>query len=167
MNTIVPEKKTAAVCGLLCKSCGIYIATQENNNDQLRSIAERLHIPFEEVQCTGCRSNVLSAHCKTCFFRECSEKKEIGFCSECTDYPCAQLKEFQTKMPHRAELFQSLDRIKEAGWEKWYFEIVAHHSCTKCNTLNGWYEFTCKNCGSDPSSQFVADNYEKLSVFKK
>ncbi len=167
MNSVLPDKKTAAVCGLLCRSCGIYIATQENNTDQLKGIAERLHIPFEEVRCKGCRSDVLSAHCKSCFFRECSEQKEIEFCSECSEYPCQQLREFQTKMAHRAELFQSLDRIREVGWERWYTEIVARHSCTKCNTLNGWYSLTCPGCGNTPASQFVADNYEKLSTFKK
>jgi hypothetical protein len=70
-------------------------------------------------------------------------------------------------MPHRVELFKSLDRIKEVGWEKWYVEIVARHSCTKCSKLNGWYDFTCNNCGNIPSSPFVADNLEKLSTIKK
>lgn len=167
MNSVLPDKKTAAVCGLLCRSCGIYIATQENNNDQLRGIAERLHIPFEEVRCNGCRSDVLSAHCKACYFRECSEKKEIGFCSECSEYPCQPLKEFQTKMPHRAELFQSLDRIKEVGWERWYTEAVARHSCPGCNKLNGWYTLVCPGCGNSPASQFAADNFEKLSTLRR
>ncbi|MFO7656273.1 MAG: DUF3795 domain-containing protein [Bacteroidales bacterium] len=167
MNKVLPEKQTAAVCGLLCKSCGIYIATLENNTALLKGIAERLHIPFEQVRCNGCRSNLLSAHCKTCYFRECSEKKEIGFCSDCNEYPCLHLKDFQTKMPHRVELFQSLDRIKEVGWEKWYVENIARHSCTKCNALNGWYDFTCRSCGNKPSSRFVADNLEVLSRFKK
>lgn len=167
MKNIEPDKQTAAVCGLLCKSCGIFIATQENNTNHLKYIAERLNIPIEQVRCFGCRSNTLSAHCKACYFRECSEKNEIEFCAECNDYPCSQLRDFQTKMPHRIELFQSLDRIKEAGWEKWYVENVARHSCTKCNELNGWYEFACRSCGNKPSSRFVADNLELLSAIKK
>jgi hypothetical protein len=167
MNNVLADKQTAAVCGLLCKSCGIYMATQENNTDQLKVIAERLHIPFEQVRCDGCRSNVLSVHCKTCYFRECSEKKEIGFCSECNEYPCSRLLDFQTKMPHRVELFQSLNSIKEVGWEKWYIENVARHSCTKCSALNGWYDFTCRSCGNMPSSRFVADNLDILRTFKK
>jgi hypothetical protein len=70
-------------------------------------------------------------------------------------------------MPHRVELFQSLNRIKEVGWKKWYVENVARHSCKKCNTLNGWYDYTCRSCGNRPSSGFVADNFKKLSTFKK
>jgi len=167
MNDIVPDKQTAAVCGLLCKACGIYIATQENNTESLSRIAERMQIPVEEVRCMGCRSEVLSAHCKTCYFRECADKKGIAFCSECNDYPCAQLKDFQSKLPHRVELFQSLNRIKKIGWENWYAEMVERHSCTSCNHLSGWYDFACTKCGNSPSSRFVADNFDTLIKFKR
>lgn len=166
MNNIIPDKKTTAVCGLLCKACGLYIATQNNDEKQLKFFAERLNIAEDMVHCNGCRSNVLSAHCKTCYFRDCIENKKIEFCSECNEYPCQQLIEFQSKMPHRVELFQSLDRIKEVGWEKWYLEIVNRHSCTKCNTINGWYNLTCINCGYKPSSPFAEDNFEVLSKTK-
>ena len=167
MSKIIPDKQTAAVCGLLCKSCGIYIATQENNTESLKRIAERLQIPVEQVRCNGCRSDELSAHCRTCYFRECSDKKGIEFCSECSDYPCSQLKDFQSKMPHRVELFQSLNRIKKVGWENWYVEMIERHSCTKCNHLSGWYDFTCTQCGNSPSSHFVADNFDTLIKFKR
>lgn len=167
MGHIIPDKQTAAVCGLLCKACGIYIATKENNTEQLKRIAERLQIPFEHVSCNGCRSNTHSAHCKSCYFRECSIKKGIEFCSDCIEFPCTQLKDFQTKMPHRVELFKSLERIKEVGWEKWYGEIVARHSCIKCNHLNGWYDLACNQCGNKPSNNFVTDNFELLSTFKR
>lgn len=167
MAEIIPDKQTAAVCGLLCNACGIYIATQENNTESLKRIAERLQIPVEQVRCNGCRGDVLSVHCKTCYFRESAEKKRIEFCSECADYPCAQLKEFQSKLPHRIELFQSLNRINEVGWENWYVEMVERHSCTKCNHLSGWYDFACSNCGNSPSSPFVTDNFDALTKFRK
>lgn len=167
MKNDMPDKQTAAVCGLLCKSCGIYIATMDNNTVLLNRMAEHFKVPEEQVKCNGCRSNILSAHCKKCYFRECSKNKEVEFCSECNDYPCSELKDFQVKMPHRIELFQSLDRIKEVGWEKWYDETVARHTCTKCNKLNGWYDYTCSSCGNTPSSSFVADNIEQLRSYKK
>ena len=163
MNIITPDMKTSAVCGLLCNSCTIHIATKENNTELLSRIAERLQLSFEEIQCNGCRSNILSFHCKTCYFKECSKNKNIDFCSDCNEYPCSDLKEFQSKMPHRVELFQSLDRIKEIGWEKWYVEIFERHSCTECGEINGWYELVCNHCGNEPSSKFVAENFQILS----
>ncbi len=162
MASIVPEKQTAAVCGLLCLSCGLYQATREKNSEQLKLIAGRLQLPVDQVQSNGCRSTVLSGHCQNCQIRECSEKKGIEFCSACPDYPCAHLKEFQAKMPHRAELFQSLERIKEAGWQQWYVEAAERSSCTNCHTLNSWYELTCKNCGNRPANRFIADNFAVL-----
>lgn len=167
MERVLQEKQTAAVCGLLCKSCVIYIATKENNTALLNRIAGSLQLTLEQVQCHGCRSNILSGHCQVCYFRDCTKNKEIEFCSECNDFPCSRLKEFQTKMPHRVELFKSLERIKKVGWEKWYVEIVARHSCTECNKLNGWYEFTCSSCGNKPSNCFIADNYKVLSTYKR
>ncbi|HCT31238.1 MAG TPA: hypothetical protein DIW31_11040 [Bacteroidales bacterium] len=167
MDNITPNKQTAAVCGLFCKSCGIYIATQANNTDQLNRIADRLGFPRDQVRCDGCRTDVNSAYCKTCNLKTCASKKGVEFCSQCNEYPCSQLKDFQSQLPHRAELFQSLDRIKEVGWEKWYVEMAERLSCTKCNQLSGWYDFACSNCGNKPSSHFVADNFEKLSTFKR
>lgn len=88
MNIIIPDKQSAAVCGLLCKSCGIYIATEQNNIDALSRIAVRLNIPSDKVRCSGCRGSILSAHCETCYFRECSVKRGVEFCSQCNDFPC-------------------------------------------------------------------------------
>ena len=167
MNRIVPDKQSAAVCGLLCKSCGIYIATEQNNREALSRIAVRLNIPFDKVRCSGCRGDLLSAHCESCYFRECSVKRGIEFCSQCSDFPCEKLSDFQTKMPHRVDLFRSLERIKEAGWERWYVEAVEKHTCTKCNCLNGWYDLSCKGCGNTPSTPFASENFDKLSTFGK
>jgi len=44
-------------------------------------------------------------------------------CSECGEYPCDDLKKFQTAMPHRIELWDNLERIKSAGYQQWLKEI--------------------------------------------
>lgn len=155
---------TAAVCGLFCKSCGIYMATQTNNEMVINRIAERLQVPKDQIKCNGCRSDVLTTHCKSCNFRDCIDKKGIQFCSECDEYPCASLKEFQIQMPHRVELFPSLDQIAALGWEKWYELAQERYSCTKCNHLCGWYERECSHCGNTPSSSFAADHFDILVI---
>lgn len=167
MEPVASNIETAAICGLYCKSCGIYIATKENNTADLKRIAQRLNIPVEQVSCNGCRSNMLSAHCKTCFFKACTETKGIEFCSECDSYPCPQLSNFKLQLPHRVELFKSLNRIKEVGWEKWYAEMTERHSCPKCKQVNGWYTSACSRCGNHPSSPFVDENFEILGKFMR
>lgn len=157
-----PDKNLVSVCGLFCPACGIYYSTQENNEDNLKKIAARMNIPSEEVRCNGCRTETKTAYCKNCFMIECASSKGIDFCGECQEYPCDRLKEFQSKMPHRVELWKSQERIKEIGWEKWFHEMVDYYSCKECYTINGWYDFKCRNCGSIPGNDFVEKNKEVL-----
>lgn len=164
---IIPDKNLVSVCGLFCKGCGVYISTQENNQENLQRLAARMNIPVEEMPCNGCRTEVRTAFCKNCHMIKCAKEKGVDFCGECKDYPCAEIKDFQSKMPHRVELWKSLDRIKEIGWEKWYIEMVDYYSCKECGTINGWYDFKCRSCGNTPGSQFVKNNLEKLSTIMK
>ena len=164
---VKPDKTLVSVCGLFCHSCGIYTSTQENNIENLQRISERTKIPFAEIKCNGCRSETLTAYCKNCHMRKCADEKGIDFCGQCHEYPCPEIKDFQSQMPHRAELWKSQERIKEIGWEKWYLEMAEYYSCKACGTMNGWYDFKCRNCGNTPGSQFVENNLEALkSIFK-
>jgi len=155
---IKPDKRLVSVCGLFCHACGIYYATQENNVEKLNQIASKMNLPLEETRCNGCRSETKTAYCKNCFMIKCAAEKEIDFCVECSDYPCLELKEFQSKMPHRVELWKSQERIKEIGWENWFLEMVDYYSCKECKTINGWYDIKCRHCGSTPGNDFVKNN---------
>jgi hypothetical protein len=90
---------------------------------------------------------------------ECSKEKGIDFCFECKEYPCEELIDFQSKMPHRVELWESQMKIKEIGWENWFLEMVQHYSCDECGIINGWYDFKCRNCGQSPGNQFINKNF--------
>ena len=157
-----PDKNLVSVCGLFCPGCGIYYATLEKDEEYLKNIASSMNIPFEEVRCNGCRTETKMAHCKNCFMLKCATDKGLDFCGECTEYPCQEMKEFQSKMPHSVELWTSQDRIKEIGWEKWFIEMVHYYSCKECGCINGWYDFKCRECGNVPGNDFVETNIEKL-----
>jgi hypothetical protein len=158
------DKNLVSVCGLFCKGCGVYYSTQENDEVRLKFIAEKLNIPFEEIRCQGCRSETRTAYCKDCFIIQCAGEKGIDFCGECKDYPCTELKEFQSKIPHRVELWKSQERVKEIGWEKWYEEMLDYYSCPSCKTLNGWYDIKYRHCENIPGSNFVKNNMEVLKT---
>ena len=157
---VKPDKNLVSVCGLFCPACGIYYSTKENNEENLKQIANRINVPFEKIRCNGCRTETKTTYCMNCFMVKCAKDKGIDFCGECKEYPCGELKEFQSKMPHRAELWKSQERINEIGWEKWYLEMVDYYSCKECNTINGWYDFKCRNCGNTPGNDFVKNNME-------
>ena len=95
--------ETAGVCGLFCESCTFYIATRENT--ALELLAKRCGKTIDEIRCKGCRSDTVTFYCKTCSMKQCAQKNGYKFCSECREYPCAVLKEFQAQKPHRLELF--------------------------------------------------------------
>src|SRR3990172_7639226 len=150
-----PDKRLAAVCGLFCPACSVFIGTREDQK-RLNVIARRLQRPLEEMQCNGCRSDRRCFYCESkCIMAKCAAAKRVDFCGECADYPCKELKAFQSEMPHRIELCKSQARIREVGYEKWYAEMIEHYSCKKCGTLNSAYDMACKQCGTTPSCAYV------------
>ena len=156
-RSLQPDKKRAAVCGLFCPSCSIYISTVEDTR-RLAMIANAMNQPVEDTRCEGCRSQARNSYCKTCKIYSCAAEKGIDFCVQCSDYPCEEIKNFQSVLPHRLELWQSQDRIKEVGWEQWYKEQHTHYSCLRCEAINSAYDKACRKCGATPSCEYVRIN---------
>jgi hypothetical protein len=108
------DKKNAAVCGLYCEACSLFIATAEEPA-RLKGLAARFQLSEEAIRCYGCRSNKRWPYCEKCKMFECATKRGIDFCIECDEYPCDDLKQFQAAMPHRIDLWDDLKRIKTIG----------------------------------------------------
>ena len=89
-----------------------------------------------------------------------------NFCGQCPEYPCADLKTFQAARPHRVELWKSQERIREAGYETWYAEMVAHYSCPACHTMNSAYDPACRKCGETPSCAYVRLHKEEIQRYQ-
>jgi len=58
-----PDIRLAAVCGLFCPACSIYIGNREEP-ERIKRLAARFNMPEEEFECLGCRSD------KRSFFAE-------------------------------------------------------------------------------------------------
>ncbi len=158
-----PDKTLAAVCGLFCPVCTLFIGTKEEPA-RLQAYADRLHIPVGELECHGCRSDKRGFFCRShCKMTKCAKEKGIDFCIECADYPCPELTAFQAQLPHRKELWKSQERIKEVGFEKWYEEMTAHYSCPSCGTLNSAYDMACRSCGTSPSCEYVSLHKDEIA----
>jgi hypothetical protein len=158
----IPDKKLAAVCGLFCPACSLFIGTAEDKT-RLQTISKRFQLPSELLSCYGCRSEKRSLYCnKYCKMTKCAAEKGIDFCGECPEYPCAELKTFQAQMPHRIELWESQKRIKEVGYKKWYTEMIKHYSCPVCHTINSAYDMICRKCGTNPSCGYVKLNKDEI-----
>ncbi|MDD3119614.1 MAG: DUF3795 domain-containing protein [Victivallales bacterium] len=101
-----------APCGLVCSRCDAYRATQQNDADQLELVAadwrERYKCPeikAEMLPCDGCLTvgGRKCFHCaNSCGIRACAVAKGVEVCSECPDYPCAELQEFFRYAPEQS-----------------------------------------------------------------
>jgi hypothetical protein len=156
------DKKLAATCGLFCPACSVYIGTTEEP-ERLQELAERFDMPVSELECLGCRSEKRSFFCRTrCKMAACAADKGISFCSECSDYPCEDLKEFQSLAPHRIELWESLGQAKEQGLKAWFEYMRGRYACAHCGATNSAYDAACRKCGTAPSCAYVSDNKDQI-----
>jgi Protein of unknown function (DUF3795) len=157
-------KDTVAYCGLFCESCGIYIATKKNDGPELERLAQIMKTTKDKIRCEGCRSSVLSPHCRECGFTACAKTRGADNCEQCGEFPCVKLREFQAQLPHRAELFESAAYRKAHGVEKWLRKMTEDYSCADCGAINSPYYVSCKKCGKEPANPFVGRH---LGLFKK
>jgi len=155
--------KKAAVCGLFCPACTLHIGTKEDPQ-RLEMLASVFKMPVEDLRCGGCRAETRSFYCRdVCHMYKCAAEKGIEFCGSCASYPCQELKEFQCAMPHRIELWSSLDRIREVGPEVWYAEMLEHYACPSCGTINSAYDLKCRKCGNEPGNEYVKQHHEEIA----
>ena len=99
----VAKKECKCYCGHDCSRCVTYIATQ-NDDDTLREQSQSLYkeqfrkdIPLEKLNCWGGRTDNVFELCQDCPFRKCCIERNISSCNLCPEYPCAMLKDYQTK----------------------------------------------------------------------
>jgi hypothetical protein len=89
-------------CGIICTECPGYIATQNDDDQQRRKIAEEwsknynVDVKPEDVNCDGCLSDTgrLIGHCHVCEIRKCGQEKNIKNCAYCNKYSCEKLTQF-------------------------------------------------------------------------
>ena len=158
------NKTHAAVCGLFCPACTVFIATQEDPK-RLEALAKQFGISTEEMKCDGCRSEKRIPYCDTCKIYPCAQKKGIDFCGECNEYPCDELKAFQAAGAHRLELWEDQKALKNDGLEKWIENKIKYYSCVDCGQINSAYDFKCRSCGSKASNQYVLKHRKDIIKF--
>jgi hypothetical protein len=160
------DRKLAAVCGLYCEACSLYIATTEDP-ERLKTLATRLQLSEETIKCYGCRSNKRGLYCEKCKMFACAVERGIDFCIECAKYPCDDLKQFQSAMPHRLELWADLERIRSIGYKQSLKEIRENYACPRCQIINSAYDLKCRKCGEEPSCNYVAKHKQAIEQYLK
>jgi hypothetical protein len=160
------DKRLAAVCGLYCGACTLFIATQEDPR-RLTELAARFQLSEEAIKCHGCRSTKRGPYCEKCRMFSCAAERGVDFCVECREYPCSDLIHFQSERPHRIELWDDLEQIKAVGYQHWLRSIRENYACRRCQSINSAYDSRCRKCGEEPSCHYVAKHGQEIERFLK
>lgn len=97
-----------ACCGLNCRECPAYLATQKDDDAAREKVAGKWSKVFNmalsagDINCDGCLSGSerLFGHCKNCQIRACCRDRQFKTCADCSDYPCDNLSAFFNFMPN-------------------------------------------------------------------
>jgi hypothetical protein len=100
-------EKLISMCGLICSECPAFIATQKNDDEERRKVAEmwakeyKADLKSEDINCSGCivDTDKLFNYCKVCEIRKCGKEKKVKNCAYCTEYACEKLTDFFKMAP--------------------------------------------------------------------
>lgn len=88
-----------AYCGALCNQCWAYKATMMDDMELRERTAAQwskaygTQINPEDINCKGCRSDLLFSRCNFCEIRACARTKGVEDCGKCKEFVCAKVDE--------------------------------------------------------------------------
>ncbi|MBN1498308.1 MAG: DUF3795 domain-containing protein [Spirochaetes bacterium] len=142
------DKQLAAPCGLYCGACGVYIATQENNEKLREKFAGAFGVTPAQAHCAGCLSDdpeSIFLYCRVCPIKSCTKEKKIEGCFQCDEFPCAKIEAFPIAEGKKV-ILRSVPRWREIGTERWLAEEAARYSCPSCHVSLYRGARFCRNC---------------------
>lgn len=146
-------RNLVGICGLYCGTCPRYLASRENDVEQLEEISEATGVPIEQVRCDGCLSDNVFPTCVECRhgFRRCAAEREVTWCFQCHDFPCQRLRDFLhihvvNGISHHARAIDDLQFMKEHGVERWVQEQERAGRCPQCGKRLYFFTRECPSC---------------------
>ena len=90
--------KMIAFCGLVCTECPAFTATQTDDHEKRKEVAEswsceKYPLTADDINCDGCQTTDgrLIKFCADCEVRFCGFDKSVKNCAHCDEYPCEKL----------------------------------------------------------------------------
>ncbi|MFO7665043.1 MAG: DUF3795 domain-containing protein [Desulfobacterales bacterium] len=143
-----------APCGLYCGVCGVYYATQDNNQKFLEKIVNvyKSNMPGmdslkpEDLLCDGCLSGRVSVFCRVCSIKDCTHAKGFEGCNECESFPCEHIDNFPMPVGKKV-ILRAVPYWREHGKEKWIEDEEARYYCPECRNKIFRGAKRCNKCG--------------------
>jgi len=133
-----------APCGM---NCGICLANLRDKNI-----------------CPGCWSNdrYKSKSCANCSIKNCElvEKTGSEFCYDCSNFPCARLKQLDKRyrLKYKMSMIENLLYIKEFGLEKFEQKEAIRWKCDTCGGMICVHRGICLKCRNQCILQDTVQN---------
>ncbi|HCL56566.1 MAG TPA: hypothetical protein DHW82_06100 [Spirochaetia bacterium] len=101
--------------------------------------------------CPGCRlsDDGKPEHCRKCKIKDCTNERNIIFCSDCPDYPCVLIKRLDKSYRSRyhESLINNMMIINKKGMQV-YLEMEKERlKCPECNGVLTFQHKQCSECG--------------------
>lgn len=114
-------EKMISVCGLICTDCPAYLATQNDDDEGRKKVAnewssDKLLLKPEDINCDGCSAieKRLIKFCTMCEVRDCGLERKLQNCAHCDEYPCEKLnKHLETIGEWGVKAKVNLDEIRK------------------------------------------------------
>jgi hypothetical protein len=142
-------------CGLYCGACGVYIATQENDEKIKEEFSRAYGVSVSEVRCRGCMSDNpddIFIYDRICPIKTCVKDRKIEGCFQCADFPCSFVDNFPVEEGKRI-ILRSIPMWKKLGTEKWVEQEIVRFQCSSCGTPFYRLSKYCRKCKSPVHSE--------------
>ena len=109
-------EKMVAFCGIVCTECPAFLATQKDDEEERRKVAQlwskqfNTEIKPEAINCDGClaEGGRLVEYCRICEIRKCGLEKEVKNCAFCDEYACDKLENFLVNAPDAKVILEEI-----------------------------------------------------------
>lgn len=150
---VMPDSTLASPCSLYCGVCGIYQATQSNDDDLLKLflrvyrplLYQHHNLTIQDLKCDGCLSDRKSVLCQSCSIRQCSLARNITGCHECPAFPCSLIADFPIPVGKKI-ILRSVPYRKQSGTKKWVSHELSRYICPRCSNKLYRGGTRCRRC---------------------
>ena len=113
-------ERMMGICGEVCTTCPIHTATQQDDDQERKRVAEMWSsddypLQKDDINCDGCSTDS-GRHFKWCFeceVRLCGLERRVITCAHCEDYGCETLAK-HWEHPPTAQARANLEEIRKS-----------------------------------------------------
>ena len=147
------DSRLLAPCGMYCGVCRMFEATQREDRLMLQRLAKIYARRFpelsaddaDELQCDGCLATRKSVFCRDCKIRDCTQKKDLNGCHECSSFPCSIIDSFPIPAGRKV-MMRAVPYRRKYGTEQWIIAEEERYRCPACSQKLFRGESACHQC---------------------